>query len=208
MLIIPFSFFPSSFFPCKHCLLIIHALCHYLLWLTPASWQKEWRPPKLHPTLCPAPLTSPEHIKQECHPASVTSSLPAQTSPLMYVPLPAMSSSHVLPQPMDFTITPSPAVLSPSVVPSSEMPSVQSVSTSCSQTLSAAILCPAAASLVSPSIAPAASSSSQSTPYPCVSTLLSSPHLTLSDAPLSSTSDVGPVVTAPVVAESGREQTL
>ncbi|XP_042583050.1 uncharacterized protein ehbp1l1a isoform X4 [Cyprinus carpio] len=164
-----------------------------------ASWQKEWRPPKLHPTLCPAPLTSPEHIKQECHPASVTSSLPAQTSPLMYVPLPAISSSHVLPQPM---------VTSPSVVPSSEMPIIESVLTSCSQTLSAAILSPAPASLVSPSIAPAASSSSQSTPYPCVSTLLSSPHLTLSDAPLSSTSDVGPVVTAPVVAESEQHRQL
>ncbi|XP_016144573.1 uncharacterized protein [Sinocyclocheilus grahami] len=166
------------------------------------SWQKEWRPPKLHPTLCPAPLTSTEHINQECHPASVTSSPPAQTSPLMHVPLPATSSSSVLPQPIDSTITPSSAVTSPSVAPSSEMPSVESVSTSCSQTLSAAILSPAPASLVSPSIAPAASSSSQSTPYPCVSTFLSSPHLTLSDAPLSSTPDVGPMVTAPVVAES------
>uniref|UniRef100_A0A673KBP4 EH domain binding protein 1 like 1 n=1 Tax=Sinocyclocheilus rhinocerous TaxID=307959 RepID=A0A673KBP4_9TELE len=153
-----------------------------------------WRPPKLHPTLCPAPLTSPEHINQECHPASVTSSPPAQTSPLMHVPLPATSSSSVLPQPMDSTITPSPAVTSPSVAPSSEMPRVESVSTSCSQTLSAAILSPAPASLVSPSIAPAASSSSQSTPYPCVSTLLSSPHLTLSDAPLSSTPDIATLV--------------
>ncbi|XP_016369759.1 uncharacterized protein ehbp1l1a isoform X2 [Sinocyclocheilus rhinocerous] len=173
-----------------------------------ASWHKEWRPPKLHPTLCPAPLTSPEHINQECHPASVTSSPPAQTSPLMHVPLPATSSSSVLPQPMDSTITPSPAVTSPSVAPSSEMPRVESVSTSCSQTLSAAILSPAPASLVSPSIAPAASSSSQSTPYPCVSTLLSSPHLTLSDAPLSSTPDVGPMVTAPVVAESEQHRQL
>ncbi|XP_052418064.1 uncharacterized protein ehbp1l1a isoform X3 [Carassius gibelio] len=145
-----------------------------------ASWQKEWRPPKLHPTLCPAPLTSPEHINRECHPASVISSPPAQTSPL----------------------TLNPAVTSPSVAPSSEMPSVESVSTSCSQTLSAAILSPAPASLVSPSIAPAATSSSQSTLYPFVSTLLSSPHLTLSDAPLSSTPDVGRMVTAPVVAES------
>ncbi|XP_052418074.1 EH domain-binding protein 1-like protein 1 isoform X13 [Carassius gibelio] len=168
-----------------------------------ASWQKEWRPPKLHPTLCPAPLTSPEHINRECHPASVISSPPAQTSPLTYVPLPAMSSSCVLPQPMDSsTISLNPAVTSPSVAPSSEMPSVESVSTSCSQTLSAAILSPAPASLVSPSIAPAATSSSQSTLYPFVSTLLSSPHLTLSDAPLSSTPDVGRMVTAPVVAES------
>ncbi|XP_026122384.1 uncharacterized protein LOC113105511 isoform X8 [Carassius auratus] len=168
-----------------------------------ASWQKEWRPPKLHPTLCPAPLTSPEHINRECHPGSVISSPPAQTSPLTYVPLPAMSSSCVLPQPMDSsTISLNPAVTSPSVAPSSEMPSVESVSMSCSQTLSAAILSPAPASLVSPSIAPAAMSSSQSTPYPFVSTLLSSPHLTLSDAPLSSTPDVGRMVTAPVVAES------
>ncbi|XP_016097590.1 uncharacterized protein [Sinocyclocheilus grahami] len=174
-----------------------------------ASWQKEWRPPKLHPTLCPAPLTSAEHINQQHHPASVTSSPPAQTSPLMYVPLPAMSSSRVLPQPMDTsTITLNPAVTSPSVAPSSEMPSVQSVSTSCSQTLSAAILSPAAASLVSPSIVPAASFSSQSTPYPCVSTLLSSPHLTVSDAPLSSIPDVSPVVNAPVVAESEQHRQL
>uniref|UniRef100_A0A671M3W3 Uncharacterized LOC107679270 n=1 Tax=Sinocyclocheilus anshuiensis TaxID=1608454 RepID=A0A671M3W3_9TELE len=154
------------------------------------------QPPKLHPTLCPAPLTSAEHINQQHHPASVTSSPPAQTSPLMYVPLPAMSSSRVLPQPMDTsTITLNPAVTSPSVAPSSEMPSVQSVSTSCSQTLSAAIRSPAAASLVSPSIAPAASFSSQSIPYPCVSTLLSSPHLTVSDAPLSSIPDVSPIAT-------------
>lgn len=139
----------------------------------------------------------------------MTASPPAQTPPLMYVPLPATSSSDVLPQPMgSSTITPSPAVTSPSVAPSSEMHSVKSVSTSFSQTLSAAILSPAPASLVSPSFAPAASSSSQSTPYPCVSTLLSSPHPTLSDAPLSSTPDVDPMVTAPVVAESGREQTL
>ncbi|XP_016330273.1 uncharacterized protein LOC107679270 isoform X4 [Sinocyclocheilus anshuiensis] len=174
-----------------------------------ASWQKEWRPPKLHPTLCPAPLTSAEHINQQHHPASVTSSPPAQTSPLMYVPLPAMSSSRVLPQPMDTsTITLNPAVTSPSVAPSSEMPSVQSVSTSCSQTLSAAIRSPAAASLVSPSIAPAASFSSQSIPYPCVSTLLSSPHLTVSDAPLSSIPDVSPVVNASVVAESEQHRQL
>lgn len=139
----------------------------------------------------------------------MTSSPPAQTPPLIYVPLPTTSSFHVFPQPMDSsTITPSPAVTSASVAPSFEMPSVKSVSTSCSQTLSAAILSPAPASLVSPSIAPAASSSSQSTPYPCVSTVLSSPHPTLSDAPISSTLDVGRMVTAPVVAESGREQTL
>ncbi|XP_058637547.1 uncharacterized protein ehbp1l1a isoform X8 [Onychostoma macrolepis] len=163
-----------------------------------ASWQKEWRPPKLHPTLCPAPLTSPEHISHQHHPASVTSFPPAQTPPLMYVPLPAMSSSHVLPQLMDTsTITPSPAVTSPSVAPSSEMPSIESASTSCSQTLSAAILSPAPASLVSPSFAPAASSSPQSTPYPRVS-----PHHTLTDVPLSSTPDVGPMVTGSVVAES------
>ncbi|KAF4111451.1 hypothetical protein G5714_008482 [Onychostoma macrolepis] len=169
-----------------------------------ASWQKEWRPPKLHPTLCPAPLTSPEHISHQHHPASVTSFPPAQTPPLMYVPLPAMSSSHVLPQLMDTsTITPSPAVTSPSVAPSSEMPSIESASTSCSQTLSAAILSPAPASLVSPSFAPAASSSPQSTPYPRVS-----PHHTLTDVPLSSTPDVGPMVTGSVVAESEQHRHL
>ncbi|XP_050971999.1 uncharacterized protein ehbp1l1a isoform X14 [Labeo rohita] len=168
-----------------------------------ASWQKEWRSPKLHPTLCPAPLTSPEHINQQRHPASITSSPPAQTPPQMYVPLPAMSSSHVLPQPMSSsTITPNPVVTSPSVAPFYGKPSDATVSTSCSQTPSAAVLSPAPTSLVSPSIAPAASFSSPSTFYPCVSTLLSSPPLVVSDAPLSSTPDVGPVVTASVVAES------
>lgn len=127
----------------------------------------------------------------------------------MYVPLPAMSSSHVLPQPMSSsTITPNPVVTSPSVAPFYGKPSDATVSTSCSQTPSAAVLSPAPTSLVSPSIAPAASFSSPSTFYPCVSTLLSSPPLVVSDAPLSSTPDVGPVVTASVVAESGREQTF
>jgi len=88
-------------------------------------------------------------------------------------------------------ITPNPGVTSPSVAPSSE-----SVSTCGSQTLSAAILAPPSASLVSLSIAPAASSSSRSTPYP-----------TVSGAPLCSSPDVGPVVTASVVSDSGREQT-
>ncbi|KAK2913464.1 hypothetical protein Q8A67_001863 [Cirrhinus molitorella] len=168
-----------------------------------ASWQKEWRSPKLKPALCPAPFTSSEHINQQCHPASITSSPPAQTPPQMYVPLPAMSSSHVLPQPMNsLTITPNPAVTSSSVAPSSEKPSVLTASTFCFQTSSAAILSPAPASLVSPSVAPVVSSSSSSAPYPCVSAVLSSPLLAVSDAPLSSTPDVGPVVTAPVVAES------
>ncbi|XP_050971988.1 uncharacterized protein ehbp1l1a isoform X4 [Labeo rohita] len=174
-----------------------------------ASWQKEWRSPKLHPTLCPAPLTSPEHINQQRHPASITSSPPAQTPPQMYVPLPAMSSSHVLPQPMSSsTITPNPVVTSPSVAPFYGKPSDATVSTSCSQTPSAAVLSPAPTSLVSPSIAPAASFSSPSTFYPCVSTLLSSPPLVVSDAPLSSTPDVGPVVTASVVAESEKHRQL
>ncbi|XP_051754551.1 uncharacterized protein ehbp1l1a isoform X10 [Ctenopharyngodon idella] len=161
-----------------------------------ASWQKEWRSPKLHPTLCPAPFTSAEHINQQRHPASINPSLPAQTSPLMNAPLPTLSSSHVLPQPMDIsTITSNPGVTSPSVAPS-EMLSTESVSTSCSQTLSAAILPPPSASLVSLSIAPTASSSSSSTPYPCVST-----HLAVFDAPLCSSPDVGPVVTASIVSE-------
>ncbi|KAL1271773.1 hypothetical protein QQF64_030789, partial [Cirrhinus molitorella] len=174
-----------------------------------ASWQKEWRSPKLKPALCPAPFTSSEHINQQCHPASITSSPPAQTPPQMYVPLPAMSSSHVLPQPMNSsTITPSPAVTSSSVAPSSEKPSVLTASAFCFQTSSAAILSPAPASLVSPSVAPVVSSSSSSAPYPCVSAVLSSPLLAVSDAPLSSTPDVGPVVTAPVVAESEKHRQL
>ncbi|XP_067301384.1 uncharacterized protein ehbp1l1a isoform X12 [Pseudorasbora parva] len=151
-----------------------------------ASWQKEWRSPKLHPALCPAPFPSADIINQQRHPASIHSSLPA--------PLPALSSSHVLPQPMDVsTITPNPG---PSVAPSSEMLSSESVSASCSQTLSAAVLAPPPASLVSLSIAPAPSSGSPSTPYPCVS-----PHLAVSDAPLCSSPEVMPVVSASVVSE-------
>lgn len=203
MLTIPFSFLFSPFVsPSVHtCTLSFTNLC-YLPWSTPASWQKEWRSPKLHPTLCPAPFTSAEHINQQRHPASINPSLPAQTSPLMNAPLPTLSSSHVLPQPMDIsTITSNPGVTSPSVAPS-EMLSTESVSTSCSQTLSAAILPPPSASLVSLSIAPTASSSSSSTPYPCVST-----HLAVFDAPLYSSPDVGPVVTASIVSEPGREQT-
>ncbi|XP_056115219.1 uncharacterized protein ehbp1l1a isoform X3 [Rhinichthys klamathensis goyatoka] len=151
-----------------------------------ASWQKEWRSPKLHPALCPAPFTSAEHINPQRHPNSINSSLPA------------LSSSHVLPQPMEVSaITPNPGVTSPSVAPSSEMLSAESVSTSGSQTMSAAILAPPSASLVSLSIAPAASSSSRSTLYPCVS-----PHPTDSGAPLCSSPDVGPVVTASVVSDS------
>lgn len=170
-------------------------------WSTPASWQKEWRSPKLHPALCPAPFTSAEHIDQQRHPASINPSLPAQTSPLKNAPLPTLPSSNVLPQPMDIsTITPNPGATSPSVAPSSEMLSAKSVSTSCSQTLPAAILPPPPTSLVSLSIAPAASSSS--TLYPCVS-----PHLAVSDVLLSSSLDVGPVVTASVVSEPGKEQT-
>lgn len=98
-------------------------------------------------------------------------------------------------------ITPNPGVTSPSVAPSSEMLSAESVSTSGSQTMSAAILAPPSASLFSLSIAPAASSS-RSTLYPCVS-----PHLAVSGAPLCTSPDVGPVVTASVVSDSGREQT-
>ncbi|XP_067255827.1 mucin-17 isoform X9 [Chanodichthys erythropterus] len=162
-----------------------------------ASWQKEWRSPKLHPTLCPAPFTSAEHINQQRHPASINPSLPAQTSPLMNAPLPTLSLSNALPQPMDIsTITPNPSATSQSVAPSSKMLSTEFVSTSCSQTLSASILPLPSASLVSLSIAPAASSSSPSTPYPCVST-----PLAVSDAPLCSSPDVGPVVTASVVSE-------
>lgn len=145
----------------------------------------------MHPALCPAPFTSAEHIKPQRHPNSIKSSLPA------------LSSSHVLPQPMDvYAITPNPGVTSPSVAPSSEMLSAESVSTSESQTMSSAILAPPSASSVSLSIAPAASSSSRSTPYPCVS-----PHLAVSGTPLCSSPDVGPVVTASVVSDSGREQT-
>ncbi|XP_048041643.1 uncharacterized protein ehbp1l1a isoform X11 [Megalobrama amblycephala] len=162
-----------------------------------ASWQKEWRSPKLHPTLCPAPFTSAEHINQQRHPPSINPSLPAQTSSLMNAPLPTLSLSHALPQPMDIsTITPNPGATSQSVAPSSKMLSTEFVSASCSQTLSASILPLPSASLVSLSIAPAASSSSPSTPYPCVST-----HLAVSDAPLCSSPDVGPVVTASVVSE-------
>ncbi|XP_077083929.1 uncharacterized protein ehbp1l1a isoform X16 [Siphateles boraxobius] len=146
-----------------------------------ASWQKEWRSPKLHPALCPASFTA-EHINPQRHPNSIKSSLPA------------LSSSHVLPQPMDVSaITPYPGVTSPSVAPSSEMLTVESASTSGSQTMSAAILAPPSAF----SIAPAASSSSRSTPYPCVS-----PHLAVSGAPLRSSPDDGPVVTASVVSDS------
>ncbi|XP_067255821.1 uncharacterized protein ehbp1l1a isoform X4 [Chanodichthys erythropterus] len=169
-----------------------------------ASWQKEWRSPKLHPTLCPAPFTSAEHINQQRHPASINPSLPAQTSPLMNAPLPTLSLSNALPQPMDIsTITPNPSATSQSVAPSSKMLSTEFVSTSCSQTLSASILPLPSASLVSLSIAPAASSSSPSTPYPCVST-----PLAVSDAPLCSSPDVGPVVTASVVSEPEKHRQL
>ncbi|KAK7176887.1 hypothetical protein R3I93_000970 [Phoxinus phoxinus] len=154
-----------------------------------ASWQKEWRSPKLHPALCPAPFTSAEHINPQRHPNSIKSSLPA------------LSSSHALPQPMDVSaITPNPGVTSHSVAPSSEG---LSVSTSGSQTMSAATLPPPSASLVSLSIAPAASSSSRSTPYPCVS-----PHLAVSGAPLCSSPDVGPVATASVVSDSETHRQL
>ncbi|XP_048041637.1 uncharacterized protein ehbp1l1a isoform X5 [Megalobrama amblycephala] len=169
-----------------------------------ASWQKEWRSPKLHPTLCPAPFTSAEHINQQRHPPSINPSLPAQTSSLMNAPLPTLSLSHALPQPMDIsTITPNPGATSQSVAPSSKMLSTEFVSASCSQTLSASILPLPSASLVSLSIAPAASSSSPSTPYPCVST-----HLAVSDAPLCSSPDVGPVVTASVVSEPEKHRQL
>ncbi|XP_077083927.1 uncharacterized protein ehbp1l1a isoform X14 [Siphateles boraxobius] len=152
-----------------------------------ASWQKEWRSPKLHPALCPASFTA-EHINPQRHPNSIKSSLPA------------LSSSHVLPQPMDVSaITPYPGVTSPSVAPSSEMLTVESASTSGSQTMSAAILAPPSAF----SIAPAASSSSRSTPYPCVS-----PHLAVSGAPLRSSPDDGPVVTASVVSDSETHRQL
>lgn len=204
MLTIPFSFLFSPFVsPSVHtCTRSFTNLC-YLPWSTPASWQKEWRSPKLHPTLCPAPFTSAEHINQQHHPASINPSLPAQTSPLMNAPLPTLSLSHVLPQSMDIsTITPNPGATSQSVAPSSEMLSTEYVSTSCSQTLSASIPPLPSASVVSLSIAPASPSSSPSTPYPCVST-----HLAVSDAPLCSSPDVGPVVTASVVSEPGREQT-
>ncbi|XP_052000802.1 uncharacterized protein LOC127656479 isoform X3 [Xyrauchen texanus] len=192
-----------------------------------ASWQKEWRSPKLHPALCPAPSTSAEHINQQpvqglenmCHPASIASSPPAQTTLQMCSPLHALSPSHVqspppmlqpsppvLPQPIvSCTVTPNPGVSSLIVASTSERLSPESASIS--KTQSAAIptfasLSPHPASLVSTSNAPTTSLSSPSTSYPCASSLSSSVHLTVSDAPLSSSLDVGPVVTPPVVSES------
>ncbi|XP_051509482.1 uncharacterized protein LOC127415032 isoform X3 [Myxocyprinus asiaticus] len=179
-----------------------------------ASWQKEWRSPKLHPALCPAPSTSAEHINQQpvqglenmCHPASTASSAPAQTTLLMCSPLRALSPSHVqspppvLPQPMvSFTVTPNPGVSSLIVASTSEQLSPESASIS--KTQSAAIP-PHPASFVSTSNAPATSLSSPSTSYPCASSLSSSVHLAVSDAPRNSSLNVGPVVTPPVVSES------
>ncbi|XP_056317102.1 uncharacterized protein ehbp1l1a isoform X7 [Danio aesculapii] len=150
-----------------------------------ASWQKEWRSPKLRPALCPAPSTSSQHTNQQLH--------PAQTHPLMHAPIPTLPSSQTI----EFsTITPNPGLTSPSVAPSSEILSPVSVP----QTLSSAILTPPPASFVSGPISP--SSSSPSAPFPCVSVLLSSPHPAVSDAPLCLTSDVGPVVITPVVSDT------
>ncbi|XP_073764245.1 uncharacterized protein ehbp1l1a isoform X1 [Danio rerio] len=148
-----------------------------------ASWQKEWRSPKLRPALCPAPSTSSQHTNQQLR--------PAQTHPLMHAPILTLPS----PPTVAFsTATPNPGLTSPSVAPSSEILSPVSVP----QTLSSAILTPPPASLVGP-IAP--SSSSPSAPFPCVSALLSTPHPAVSDAPLCLTSDVGPVVITPVVSD-------
>lgn len=227
--LLPFSHLSLSI------LFIIHSLLHSSIFIlfSSASWQKEWRSPKLHPALCPAPSTSAEHINQQpvqglenmCHPASIGSSPPAQTTLQMFSPLHDFSPSHVqsphpmlqssppvLPQPMiSFTVTPKPGVSSLIVASTSERLSPESASISKSQ--SAAIptfasLSPHPASLVSTSNAPATSLSSPSTSYPCVSSLSSSVHLTVSDAPLSSSLDVGPVVTPPVFSESGREQSV
>ncbi|XP_073764247.1 uncharacterized protein ehbp1l1a isoform X3 [Danio rerio] len=155
-----------------------------------ASWQKEWRSPKLRPALCPAPSTSSQHTNQQLR--------PAQTHPLMHAPILTLPS----PPTVAFsTATPNPGLTSPSVAPSSEILSPVSVP----QTLSSAILTPPPASLVGP-IAP--SSSSPSAPFPCVSALLSTPHPAVSDAPLCLTSDVGPVVITPVVSDPEKHRQL
>nr|XP_021333412.1 uncharacterized protein ehbp1l1a isoform X4 [Danio rerio] len=148
-----------------------------------ASWQKEWRSPKLRPALCPAPSTSSQHTNQQLR--------PAQTHPLMHAPILTLPSPPTV---VFSTATPNPGLTSPSVAPSSEILSPVSVP----QTLSSAILTPPPASLVGP-IAP--SSSSPSAPFPCVSALLSTPHPAVSDAPLCLTSDVGPVVITPVFSD-------
>ncbi|TRY55348.1 hypothetical protein DNTS_020900 [Danionella cerebrum] len=132
-----------------------------------ASWQKEWRPPKLQPALCPAPFT------QLPHPVPVPTSLPEQTLP----PFPTSSSSQAL---KSSTVSPKRCVTSVSATPSSK-----SVSTAVSQTLSAAILTPP--SPASPSI-----ESTTSPSFSTVSILNTSSHLSVSDTPLSTVG--GPVV--------------
>ncbi|XP_073668102.1 uncharacterized protein ehbp1l1a isoform X4 [Paramisgurnus dabryanus] len=182
-----------------------------------ASWQREWRSPKLQPALCPVPSTSAEHInpmqdlQPTCHSASTASYFPAQTTFLMDAPLPALSSSHVhspslvVPQPIKhvpFTVTPNSAVTSPIVVSSSEILNTVSASTPCTQILPTASISPLSASFAFSAIAPAIPSSSSSTPKPCVSAFLSSVLRTISDTPICSSPDVGPVVAPPVVSES------
>nr|XP_055052250.1 uncharacterized protein ehbp1l1a isoform X2 [Misgurnus anguillicaudatus] len=188
-----------------------------------ASWQREWRSPKLQPALCPVPSTSTQHInpmqdlQPTCHSASTASYFPAQTTSLMDAPLPALSSSHVhspapvVPQPIKhvpFTVTPNSAVTSPIVAPSSEILNTVSASTPCTQTLPTASISPLSASFALSAIAPAIPSSSLSTPKPSISAFPSSVPRTISDAPICSSPDVGPVVAPPVVSESEKHRHL